>query len=682
MPEQMVEMQRQANLAGQNPALDDLAVKHIQKTHDRLKRLRGPFETEWADCSRAYDLLKVRQYYHGRSDLTLPTVANLVERLVPRIVRATVGRDDFFEVIPERPEDKDKADINRELVKSQMARADFRRKYPALVRDTCIYGTGIWKARWRYEVRPDTGQTLFDGPDGDPLDIMNVWVDPRAQDFSTTPVVELMSLSYTEVKRLERQGIFQNVETALERGGTGGNYSEDVQRIRRDRAHGFTEMGMEPGHYKYVEYWGEFPLDAQDALSAEKTETVPCVIGILADKYVVRLERNPFECQQNPYFKTVLLERVGEFYGVSLVKKVLNLWIEQNDARNQANDARSFAVCPVVITPPTGKPDKTPSLRIFPGARLTLPQGSQFGSFPDVTTPVQRWEPVLRRDMEETVGAPSLLDAQGDAGSATEASIQQAESGVRIAGYAHAIEDVFIVPLLAFHHELNRQFLTVETAVRTKGFKGFDFRTIKPEDVAGQFTFMTVGASSMSRGPALTAQFLGAMDRMVAIEQMAPGSFDLLRFWETFLKDALDIPHPEMYIKGLKFRGRVPTVDEVHMMLLQGKSVEPDPRQNFADTLPQYGAYIAEVKDALPEDILKLFLDHLLDAEATAREVLQAKLAQMAMQRAEMIASAPAPGSNGGRSNQERDDSDRDGRGFSTARQSMKSSSQGTAGRQ
>ena len=114
------------------------------------------------------------------------------------------------------------------------------------------------------------------------------------------------------------------------------------------------------------------------------------------------------------------------------------------------------------------------------------------------------------------------------------------------------------------------------------------------------------------------------------------------------------------------------------MMLMEGKSVDPDPRQNFGDTLPQYGAYLAKVKESLPEDILKLFIDHLLDAEAVAREVLQARMLQMAQARQELIAS----GSNGGASNNKRDDSDRDGQGLSTARQSMKSASQGTAGRQ
>lgn len=683
LPEQMVLNQKQANLAGTNPVLDGIALSHVRKEHDRLKRLRTPFEPEWVDCSKAYDLLKTKQFYQGRSDLTLPTVANLVERLVPRVVRATVGRDDFFEAVPERPADHDKAILNKELLKSQLERAQFRRKYPPLIRDTAIYGTGMWKARWRYEVRQDTGVVLFDGSDGDPLDIMNVWVDPRARDFDKTNVVEQMALNYTEIMRHQKLGVFQNITEETLR-STGAPTSGEAHRMRRDRTHGFMDEGLQPGFWTYIEFWGEFPIDAVDEMSADKTETVPCVIGILGGKHVVRLERNPFVCQRNPYFKSVLLERTGEFYGISLVKKILNLWIEQNDLRNQANDARSFAVCPVMVGPATGQQSKPTSQRIFPGARIFAPAGTQFTAFPDVTGPAAKWEDVLRRDQEETVGAPAILDAQSQADSATEASIQQTESGVRITGYAHTVEDVFLVPLLQFYHDLNRQYLTKETAVRIKGFKGFDFRPVTPADVAGNFTFLTVGASTMARGATLTASFLQTTDRMLVVEQTAPGTFDMTRWWETFFREALDIQHPELYIKGLKFQGRVPTVDEVHYMLSQGQRVEPDPRQEFAVTLPQYGDYINMHRNELPEDILKLFIEHLYDAEATAKLVLQVKM-DARMAQAEAAAQegggGPPSGSNGGKSNAPRDDTDRDGKGLGAPRQAMKSASQGTAGR-
>lgn len=678
MPEALVEAQKAVNLAGQDPVKDDLARKFVQKELDRLRRLRTPFEAEWADCSRAYDMLKVKQYYQGRSDLTLPTIANLVERLVPRVVRATVGRDDFFECVPERPEDQDKAILNRELLKSQLDRAGFRRKYSPLMRDTCIYGTGIWKQRWRYEVRPDNGQVLFDGPDGDPLDVMNVFVDPRAADFNKTNSVEYMALNYTEIRKFERLGVFANVEPALA-SNTGAPTSGELHRIRRDRAHGFMEEGLQPGFWTYHEFWGEFPLDAPSEMESNKTETVPCVIGILGGTHVVRLERNPFECQRSPYFKSVLVERTGEFYGISLVKKIMDLWIEQNDMRNQANDARSFAVCPVMLKPQTGQPDKKTSQRIFPGAVITAPAGTAFAAFPDVTTAAMKWEPVVRRDMEETVGAPAILDAQSQADSATEASIQHTESGVRIAGYAHAVEDIFLVPLLSFCHDLNKQYLTQETAVRIKGFKGFDFRPITPDTVAGNFTFLTSGASSMPRGAALAAEFLQTTDRMLVVEQTAPGTFDMTKWWETYMREVLDIPHPSLYIKGLKFQGRIPTVDEVHYMLSQGQRVEPDPRQDFAVTLPQYGAYLNQIRDVLPEDILRVFIEHLLEAESTAKQVLMAKMLMADQQRNEMAASQKPAGSNGGKSNAERDDTDRDGQGLSTARQEMKNKPAGGA---
>lgn len=666
MAEDMVATQASANLAG-DPLKDRMAVNWFQKRWDALKRLRSPLESEWSDCSRAYDLLKVRQFYTGRSDLVLPTIANLVERLVPRVVRSTVGRDEFFVCHPNTSEDAGKAETNQALVAWQLEMDGFRKKYSMLVRDACIYGTGIWKARWKYEVRQGDGAKLFDGPSGDPLAIDNVWVDPRAADFDRTDVIERMSLSYTEVRKFERLGVFQNVEEALKAGGSGSK-NDSLTYLSNVRNGQYREQYQEPGYHEYCEFWGEFPIDATDALSVDQTETVPCIIGILNGKHVVRLERNPFACQRNPYFKATLLERTGEFYGVSLVRKVLALWIEQNDLRNQANDSRSFSVCPVAVRR-TGQQTKEQSLTIFPGRLL---QGDfVFGAFPDVTGPAMAAEPIIKRDMEETTGAPSLFDAQADSESATEASIMQVESSVRVASYAYSVEDTFIKPYLSFCHELNRQYLKTEVAVRIKGFKGFDFRPVTPQDVAGNFTFVTLGASSMARGAALTAQFLQTTDRMLVVEQTAPGTFDMNKWWSLYFREVLDVAHPDIYIKGMKFDGRVPTVEEVHLMLLQGRAVEPDPRQNFAETLPQYGAYLAKVQNTLPEDILKLFIAHLTDAEATARMVLQAKMAQMMATRTEMMSSSPS-GSGGGKQNKPRDDSDRDGKGLGTARQMMK----------
>ena len=697
-----------ANLAGTNEALDRIALSHVQTVHNRLRSLRTPLEADWVDRSRAYDLLKVKQYYQGRSDLTLPTPANLVERLVPRVVRATVGRTDFFDALPERSEDEDKADVNAALVKSQLHRANFRRKYPKLIRDTAIYGTGLWKARWRNEVRSDTRQTLFDGPDGAVLSIESVWVDPRAEDFDKTDVVEEMTLSFTEVANLVRRGLFAPgpAGEALQSGV--GSKDSGATLTMRSRKKGF-EPPITPGHYRYTEFWGEFPITATDALTADRVVTVPCVIGVLGGKYIVRLERNPYECQKKPYFKSVFLERSGEFYGISLLGKIIDLWIEQNDCRNQANDARSFAVCPVFVKTPSGSPDKQTSQRIFPGAVITAPQGSSFASFPDTTAAAMNAEPILRRDMEETMGAPSLLDAQSSADSATEAGIQQVESGVRITEYAHVVEDVFLVPLLSFIHDMNKQYLSDEGAVRIKGFKGFDFRPVTKADIAGNFTFQTVGASSMARGAALTAQFLQATDRMLLVEQIQPGTFDMTKWWSTFFKEALDIPHPETYIKGLQFQGRIPTVDEVHLMLANGQKVVPDPRQDFAVTLPEYGAYINKVRGVLADqpEILKNFIAHLLDAEATAKQVLaaaqaerqQALIAQseLAMKQKEMQddaedrdedrqmkresheAKMQAAGSSGGKQNKSTSGMHRDGQGMSNSRQAMMNANGGKA---
>lgn len=693
------------NLAGQDKALDDRFLSWAKTRRGELVAARMPYETEWVRSQNAYDLKSDGQFYNGRSQLRLPTIRNMTERLVQRVSSGIVGKERYFEVRPTRPKDMDRALVIEGLLREQMDKDGIRRQMPLLVRDAIIYGTAIRKVTWLKDERtaPSTqymGDELAVGPDGPVLqprvetvvrpkvfwdapkservDIFNLYVNPQAQDFDDTDVVEVSYLTASEVIRMAEAGFFnaEVVKMALERGpGSRVNPLNPMQPVHD----GDTKQ---TGHWEYYEFWGEFPLEAADSYTQNRAPTVQVRGCVLGGQYVVRLERNPYNCQKKPYFKGVLVEVPGEFYGKSLVKAALPLWIELNDARNQANDARTFAVNPVLLRGP-GNADKATSYRVHPGAIITG-QNLQFAAFPDVTGPAFRAEAVMTRDLEETFAAPGIFDAQSNAGSATEAAIEREEASSRLLGYIKSIEEVLLKPELAFRLELNRQFLSTEGAVRIKGHRGFDWRPFTRADIVSDYDFDLFGSTQLASKATLSAMFATTTDRMMGFEAMAPGMFDWLRWWETFFRDGLGIDHPSLFIKPLKFEGVPPTVQEVIVMLANGQRVEVDPRQDWLPYLSGLAGFVSQHGPQMSEPMLRLFMEHIREAVAVAKQVMvQQQMAMMDRQMA-LLGAMPPPGKEGGggvgsksvtgrggANNARVGEEQRDGRGMSPARRAM-----------
>jgi hypothetical protein len=706
MPEEMVQLTEGRSLAG-DPATDLRAASWLRQKYGYFKSARAvTVERDWVRQIRAYKMLVVSRSYMGRSNLVLPHIRNMVERIVGRIVQQLVGREDFFGVMPTKWTDEDKAEVVRAVMFAQMEEEGFRRETALCIRDAVILGTAFKKMRWQYEVE-NTNVPVYQGdewmvgpngpemkpvysqkvmprvihnrPRGERLNPFNLFLDPAAQTLDDTDTVEETQLSVTDIFRLADLGIFNKdaVTRVLNQPGENGKSNLPTAGYRQiyDLALGLQGERRDRGtdYYCYKEFWGWFPLEAKDEREAARTRMERVCIGVLGTgEECVRLERNPTLQQKKPYQRGVIIEVPGQFYGDSPVKAAIPQWMELNDCRNQANDARTFAVNPVLLRGQANADDKKTSQRVFPGAIITGAD-LKFGAFPDTTAAAFVAESVMVRELEETFGAPRILDAQSDANSATEASIEKEESGNRILGYVKTLEDTLLVPELRDRLDLNRQYLRTSDAVRIRGASGFDWRPYTPEDFMPQYDFFCMASSQMQSKMMLNANFAITTDRMLAFEQLQPGMFDWVRWWGTFFRDGLGIDHASLYINPMKRAERVPTVEEVILMLTEGQRPDPDPRQDFASTLPTMAAYIAEKAQMMPPDLQRNFAEYFRKSIETARQIL---LEQQAAQMQLMMGASEGgpPGQSpqgGGKNNKQVGPEMRDGRGASPARQGM-----------
>lgn len=690
-------MSKGRNLAG-DAATDLRASSWLRQKHGYFKNARAvTVERDWVRQIRAYKMLVVSRSYTGRSNLVLPHIRNMVERIVVRLVRELVGREDFFGIMPTKWTDEDKAEVVRAVMFAQMEEEGFRRETALCLRDAVILGTCFKKMRWQYEVENTTvpvyqgdewvvgpsgpeqkpvysqkvmPRVIHNRPRGERLNPFNLFLDPAAQTLDDTDTVEETQLSVTDIFRLVDLGIFDAnaVTRAMSQPGESGKSNLPTTGYKQiyDLALGLQGERRDRGtdYYVYKEFWGWFPLEAKTDRDQGRTRMERVCIGVLGQgEETVRLERNPTLQQKKPYERGVIIEIPGQFYGDSPVKAAIPQWMELNDCRNQSNDARTFAVNPVMLRDSSNADDKKTSQRIFPGAVITG-TGLSFGSFPDTTGAAFVAESVMVRELEETFGAPRILDAQSDANSATEAAIEKEESGARIQGYVSTLEDTLLVPELRTRLDLNRQYLRTQDAVRIRGASGFDWRPYTPEDFMPQYDFFCMASGQMKSQSMLNVHFATTTDRMLAFESLIPGMFDWVRWWGTFFRDGLGMAHPNLYINPMKRAERVPTVEEVIVMLTDGQRPEPDPRQNFAESMPVLAAYISEKGQMMPPDLERNFAEYF-------RKTFELMTQMMMAQQAMAMEQAGVSPQGGGKNNKKVGAEDRDGKGASMGRQTM-----------
>ncbi|HET7559509.1 MAG TPA: hypothetical protein VFK80_06075, partial [Limnochordia bacterium] len=133
---------------------------------------------------------------------------------------------------------------------------------------------------------------------------------------------------------------------------------------------------------------------------------------------------------------------------------------------------------------------------------------------------------------------------------ATEANIRAQAASTRFEDKIKRFEYEFIRPMGRMWADLNQMFLDQEVVVRIEGEKGFDFRTIRPEDIAGDFDIEVRGANvdaevSPSQHRQDFIQLLQALNGIVLlIAKTQPQALQKINWFE-ILRYAVKLFEPE-----------------------------------------------------------------------------------------------------------------------------------------
>ena len=334
----------------------------VGKEFTQYESWRRPWENLWNECYKLY--LNVAELYKTptRARVFIPAVFQVIEAAVPKLMTLVFGNEDFFDVVADNPKKQPMAEVIKQLLKYQLANADFFLKFMDFIKQLLMYGTSYfyvyWKVvrKWVWKRTAIRGPKTFLGitvsnnailgwkeekvyevverrPEIEVLDVLDVYPDPEARTEKDAKSVWVRSwMTVEEVKELGA-GQFPVFDShnvmMLDQTGTTHTWQESRQ-VRNSM------RGLQTGYagkdqVEILTRWGLYDLDG-DGIREET------LIVIANREILLRAIPNPFHHQRRPIIRSVLFPVPLEWFGVGLIEPIIPLQHELNTIRRQRLD--------------------------------------------------------------------------------------------------------------------------------------------------------------------------------------------------------------------------------------------------------------------------------------------------------------------------------------------------------
>lgn len=333
----------------------------IGKEFTAWESWRRPWENLWNECYKLYLNVAELAKTPTRARVFIPAVFQVIEAAVPKLMTLVFGNEDFFDVVADNPKKQPIAEVIKQLLKYQLANADFFLKFMDFVKQLLMYGTSYfyvyWKVvrKWVWKRTAIRGPKTFLGitvsqnailgwkeekvyetverrPEIEVLDVLDVYPDPEARTEKDAKAIWVRSwMTIEEVKEMGA-GQFpvfdpQNVQM-LENGTT---HTWQASRQVRNSMRGLQTGYADKGQVEVLTRWGLYDLDG-DGIREET------LIVIANREVLLRAMPNPFHHQRRPIIRSVLFPVPLEWFGVGLIEPIIPLQHELNTIRRQRLD--------------------------------------------------------------------------------------------------------------------------------------------------------------------------------------------------------------------------------------------------------------------------------------------------------------------------------------------------------
>ena len=502
-----------------NEDVANRALNFVRSQANHYRSSIDPVREKWAVLLYLLRGNSVVKQYLATDVVHVPELYKMMETLVPRIEEAILGfgDTDWFAVRGREEMDQmDEAKIAAWL-KYQLHKGRFSEKVQPAIRTMLTYSFCAIKTWWHYDIgrriirevkEENRGDhisyiitpkekeiVIYQGPKYlivDPFDFMIDLKATNAQDADF--VGDVCDMTYDEIASLDDLGVFKNGALLAEQNPR-PNPTNDFFKNRRSNL--LTNKPIEDGadggpkKFKITEVWGKYDL-LGDGFTRE------CVITVANDSVVLRAQENPFDDKHRPYAIARSAREPFDFCNVGPMDHAIRTQIEFDEHRTLALETHRTSLCPTVfVSQDSDIPDSLLGIAPFSVFRTNSPP--TFLQPPSSIDKMRFMEEILRRDIEETVGAPRILEGTASGSTATEVERRIQEGNRRIRGlvisFARMCEDV-----LMQMHALNTQYVSKRQTFRVLGTEavGLDaYEIIGPEVLNQEVDFEFSGLHNL-----------------------------------------------------------------------------------------------------------------------------------------------------------------------------------------
>lgn len=455
----------------------------------------------------------------GRSNIFVPRTFSGIETIHTRMMNATFPGGPVFGAKPRNPDSVKQAEAMELVMGYQAEKTSFRSSASDVLKAGLIYEYGIGKIVW-YQAKPRRVRKIVRDQHPDPVnaaykievvDIKDVEIPaykgPRVfsidpDDFYPDPaatgayfdedrfVIHRLWEPLSTIMRKADLGIYDvRAANKLKRAASEEAEKPDVRRqsLVGQSADDNPNIDDKDPIIQILEYWTD-----------DEIIVVPWLQDVL-----LREERNPYGFKPFAMWRDVTVpnerEGISEAEAMSgeqdALNAMTNMVIDQgklNVVRPMAYDA-NLELDEADLDVSSGK-TYVPIRGIAQGRTIRdyiweFPTGELGVAGPELIN-------MFKSDMQDVTGTYDNVRGQQAMGeTATEASIRAQAASARFETKIKQFEYEFLRPIGRMWAELNQMFLDQEIVIRIEGDKGFDFRTITPEEIAGDFDIEVRGAN-------------------------------------------------------------------------------------------------------------------------------------------------------------------------------------------
>ena len=343
---------------------DEEATRFINEWVAASHRIRETFEPQWAENWANYrvepylgtnstDYMKMDPYRvskpSGINSLKSPESHQVANTLTAVLMGSLLGVRDYIQAVAVGDEDYGASrKVSKLIMYGLDRRGNYRSVYETL-KDAIIFGTGLYKARWKRIVRtvprrmpvtdPMTGEMMIDPETGMPLSLMqnvpvpvsddvtvdpvsltDVWFDPAATRLSdSVGIVERFRISRDDCRAMIGQPGWNSaglrMVSSLKSSEWAHGPGNDSPKLVLE---GLTNEDIKHvesfGYYGGYTYTGMIPSEVSKKIGLDPnvSNTVSIINGV-----IVHAGQNPEMDGKLPYGTISILPSGGQIYGIS-----------------------------------------------------------------------------------------------------------------------------------------------------------------------------------------------------------------------------------------------------------------------------------------------------------------------------------------------------------------------------